>query len=77
MPVLSLGAGGEKIANLITQSALLKMLERHLHFFDELTKRSLLDLGLGTPVPVVAIEEHQTVLDAFHLIREQARVAPC
>ena len=49
VPVLgNAGAdGAQRITNLITQSALLKMLERHLHFFADLTKRTLIDLGLG------------------------------
>ena len=64
----------EHITNMITQSALLKLLQRHLHFFSGLAKRSLLDLGLGTPKPVIAIDENKTVLDAFNLIRDQACV---
>ena len=41
-----------QITNLITQSALLKLLDRHMHFFSGITKKSLLELGLGTPKKV-------------------------
>lgn len=72
IPVLAHASEGhDKMTNLITQSALLKLLDRHLHFFHDLTKRSLLDLGLGTPKNVISIDEHKSVLDAFHLIRDQ------
>ena len=75
VPVLGDRDGETKIVNLITQSAILKLLARHLQFFVSLTSKTLTEIGLGTPKHVVAIDEKKTVWEAFKLIRDQVRMS--
>ncbi|EFA76915.1 hypothetical protein PPL_09667 [Heterostelium album PN500] len=61
---------GPKIINLVTQSAILTFLAKHLDELGSWTDKSLAELGFAEK-PVVTINSHKRALEAFQLMTEK------
>jgi len=61
---------GGDIINVITQQGALDQLTDKMSYFTDLTNKSLTDLGLATPNPVVCVSSRDTFWDAFCSIRD-------
>ncbi|XP_020261059.1 SNF1-related protein kinase regulatory subunit gamma-1-like isoform X1 [Asparagus officinalis] len=71
LPVVDLGEG--KIENVITQSAVVHMLEEcvGLHWFENWGTKKLFELGLPISNKLIKVSEEDSVLKAFQMIRKR------
>ncbi|EGG14217.1 hypothetical protein DFA_11986 [Cavenderia fasciculata] len=63
------GEQGNQVVNLVTQSAILNFLAKHIDKLGEWGTKSLLDLGFHEK-PVISINFHKTAIEAFELMAE-------
>jgi len=62
---------GGDLTNIVTQSALVQTLAANLDRFQKVGKKTLLELGLGSPSAVFTVTTEDPLKKAFHLIKEK------
>jgi len=68
--VVAVDETSKKLVNLVTQSAIIKILYENLSKFSALIDRTLKDLGLAEPKKVLQVPIHTPAISAFKMIAQ-------